>query len=129
MATEKLSDEAILAFLQSHPGFREGVASIVGALGNLGVDLGEADAAEARLVEEIRKFIAAVKARAAYGVATCLCPGCAHTRRECPASDRLPDQVRPDGTSRHAVCVSHGIQEIRTLFGPQYFQRVRRSKR
>jgi hypothetical protein len=63
MATEKLSDEAILAFLQSHPGFREGVASIVGALGNLGVDLGEADAAEARLVEEIRKFITAVKAR------------------------------------------------------------------
>ena len=54
MTTEKLSDEALLAFFQSHPGFRDRVASIVGAVGNLDGDLGLADAAEERLVEEMR---------------------------------------------------------------------------
>jgi len=54
MATTKLSDEALLAFLQSHPHFRDRLASIVGAVGNLDGDLGEADAAEERLVEEMR---------------------------------------------------------------------------
>ena len=54
MAAVKLSDEALLAFFQSHPGFRDRLASIVGAAGNLGGDLHEADAAEERLVEEMR---------------------------------------------------------------------------
>jgi hypothetical protein len=54
MATVKLSDEALLAFLQSHPGFRERLASIVGAVGNADGDLDEAGAAEERLIEELR---------------------------------------------------------------------------
>jgi hypothetical protein len=54
MTTVKLSDEALLAFLQSHPGIRERVASIAGAVGNWDGDLAEADAAEERLVEEMR---------------------------------------------------------------------------
>jgi hypothetical protein len=54
MGTAKLSDEALLAFFQSHPGLRDRVASIVGAVGNLDGDLAEADAAEERLVEEMR---------------------------------------------------------------------------
>ena len=49
-----LSDEALLAFFQSHPSFRDRLASIVGTVGNLDGDLGEADAAEERLVEEMR---------------------------------------------------------------------------
>jgi hypothetical protein len=54
MATVKLSDEALLAFLQSHPRFRDRVASIASAVGNLAGDLTEADTAEERLVEEMR---------------------------------------------------------------------------
>ena len=54
MSTVKLSDEALLTFFQAHPGFRDRLASIVGAVGNLDGDLGEADAAEERLVEEMR---------------------------------------------------------------------------
>ena len=54
MASVNLSDEALLAFFQSHPGFRDRLASIVGAVGNVDGDLGEADAAEERLVEEMR---------------------------------------------------------------------------
>ena len=54
MASVKLSDEALLAFFQSHPRFRDRLSSIVGAVGNLDGELGEADAAEERLVEEMR---------------------------------------------------------------------------
>jgi len=54
MSTVKLSDEALLTFFQAHPGFRDRLASIVGAVGNLDGALGEADAAEERLVEEMR---------------------------------------------------------------------------
>ena len=54
MATVKFSDEALLAFFQSHPNFRDRVASIVGAVGNLDGDLPGADVAEERLVEEMR---------------------------------------------------------------------------
>jgi len=54
MATVKLSDEALLAFFRCHPGFRDRVASIASAVGNLEGDLSEADAAEERLVEEMR---------------------------------------------------------------------------
>ena len=58
MTAMKLSDEALLAFFQSHPSFRDRLASIVGAVGNLDGDLGEADAAEERLVEEMRLWAA-----------------------------------------------------------------------
>lgn len=54
MATVKLSDDALLAFFQSQPRLRDRLASIVGAVGNLDGDLGEADAAEERLIEEMR---------------------------------------------------------------------------
>jgi hypothetical protein len=54
MATAKLSDDALLVFFQSHPDFRDRVASAVGAVWNLDGNLGEADAAEERLVEEMR---------------------------------------------------------------------------
>src|ERR1700733_2984405 len=54
MATVKLSDEALAAFFRSHPGFRDRVASIASAVGKLDGDLAEADAAEERLVEEMR---------------------------------------------------------------------------
>ncbi len=54
METVKLSDEALLAFFQAHPRVRDRLASIVGAVGNSAGDLGEADAAEERLVEEMR---------------------------------------------------------------------------
>lgn len=54
MATVKLNDEALLAFCQSHPHFRDRLASIIGAVGNLDGDLGEAGAVEERLIEEMR---------------------------------------------------------------------------
>ena len=54
MTTVNLSDEALLAFFQSHPGFRDRVASIASAVGNQDGALAEADAAEERLVEEMR---------------------------------------------------------------------------
>ena len=54
MATTSLSDEALLAFFHAHPNIRDRVTSIVGAVANANGDLGEADAAEERLVEEMR---------------------------------------------------------------------------
>ena len=56
MATASLSDEALLAFFHSHPNLRDRVISILGAVENSNGDLGEADAAEERLVEEMRLF-------------------------------------------------------------------------
>jgi hypothetical protein len=54
MATTHLSDEALLAFFRTHPELRDRMASIVEAVGNSAGDLVEADAAEDRLVEEMR---------------------------------------------------------------------------
>ena len=54
MATKKLSDEALLAFFETHPALRERMSSIVGAVANSEGNLEEADAAEERLVEEMR---------------------------------------------------------------------------
>jgi hypothetical protein len=54
MTTVKLSDEALVVFLQAHPVIRDRVASIASAVGNLDGDLAEANAAEERLVEEMR---------------------------------------------------------------------------
>jgi hypothetical protein len=56
MATTKLSDEALLAFLTARPELRDRFASIVNAVEDADGDLKEADAAEERLLEEIRLF-------------------------------------------------------------------------
>ena len=54
MATMKLSDEALLAILHAHPDLRDRIASIAPAVENSKGDLKEADAAEERIVEEMR---------------------------------------------------------------------------
>jgi hypothetical protein len=54
MATAKLSDEALLAILQARPSLRARIASIVSAIENSEGDLKEADAAEERIIEEMR---------------------------------------------------------------------------
>ena len=54
MATAKLSDEAFLAFLETHPDLRERFASIVSAVEDSEGNLKEADAAEERIIEEMR---------------------------------------------------------------------------
>ncbi len=54
MANVRLSDEALLAFFQSHPRLRDSLASIMAAVGNVDGDLNEADAAEERLIQEMR---------------------------------------------------------------------------
>src|SRR6202161_1866019 len=54
MATTKLSNEEFLAFLEKHPDLRDRFASIVSAVENSEGDLKEADAAEERIVEEMR---------------------------------------------------------------------------
>jgi len=54
MAGADMTDEALVAFLRGHPDFRDRVASIARAMENADGDLGEADAAEERLVEEMR---------------------------------------------------------------------------
>jgi uncharacterized protein YigA (DUF484 family) len=56
MAGSDMTDEALIAFLRGHPDFRNRVASIVRAMENADGDLGEADAAEERLVEELRRL-------------------------------------------------------------------------
>ena len=54
MTGADLSDEALLVFLRAHPELRNRVASIAIAVENSAGDLVEADAAEERLVEEMR---------------------------------------------------------------------------
>src|SRR6202451_2429416 len=54
MATPKLSDEEFWAFLEKHPDLRDRFASIVSAIENSEGDLKEADAAEERIIEEMR---------------------------------------------------------------------------
>jgi hypothetical protein len=54
MATSDLSDAELNAFLHKHPELRSRFASIVRAVENADGDLAEADAAEDRLVEEMR---------------------------------------------------------------------------
>ena len=54
MATMKLSDEALLAILHAHPDLRDRFVSIALAVENSAGDLKEADAAEERIVEEMR---------------------------------------------------------------------------
>ena len=54
MATVKLSDDALLAFFKSHPSCATEWRRFVGAVENADGTLEEADAAEERLVEEMR---------------------------------------------------------------------------
>src|SRR5271163_1487775 len=54
MATTKLSDEEFLAFLEKHPDLRDRFASIVSAVEDSEGNLKEADAAEERIIEEMR---------------------------------------------------------------------------
>ena len=54
MPTTDMGDEALVAFLREHPDIRARVTSMARAVANADGDLGEADAAEERLVEEMR---------------------------------------------------------------------------
>jgi hypothetical protein len=54
MATTKLSDAEFLAFLEKYPDLRDRFASIIGAVENSQGNLKEADAAEDRIIEEMR---------------------------------------------------------------------------
>ena len=54
MAGLELSDEALVAALRAHPGLRKRMASIVLAVEGGGGELKEADAAEERIVDEMR---------------------------------------------------------------------------
>jgi len=51
-----LSNEALLAILEAHPGLRDRVVSIATAVTDLEGNLKEADAAEERIVEETREL-------------------------------------------------------------------------
>jgi hypothetical protein len=54
MKGSDLTDEELVGFLRAHPGLRNRVVSIACAMENADGDLDEADAAEERLVEEVR---------------------------------------------------------------------------
>lgn len=54
MAAAKLSDAAFLAILDAHPDLRERFVSIAMAVADTEGNLKEADAAEERIVEEMR---------------------------------------------------------------------------
>lgn len=56
MAGAAMTDEALVAFLREHPDFRNRVASIARAMENADGNLDEADAAEDRMVEEVREL-------------------------------------------------------------------------
>lgn len=53
---DDMTDEALVAFLRGRPDFRNRVASIALAMENADGALDEADAAEERLVEEMRRL-------------------------------------------------------------------------
>ena len=54
MTVPDIDDAALVAFLREHPAIRTRVASMARAVANADGDLLEADAAEERLVEEMR---------------------------------------------------------------------------
>lgn len=56
METTTLSDEAILRGLNAHPQIKNRIASLLAAVEDAAGDLKEADAAEVRLIEEIRRM-------------------------------------------------------------------------
>jgi hypothetical protein len=56
MAAETMSDEALLAILQAHPGLRDRFVSIASAVVNSAGNLKEADVVEDLLFEETRQL-------------------------------------------------------------------------
>lgn len=54
MTTSDTDDAALFAFLREHPTIRARIASMARAVANADGDLLEADAAEERLIEEMR---------------------------------------------------------------------------
>jgi hypothetical protein len=54
MLAVELSDEGLLRFLRDNPGLRNRIASMAAAVEGDGGELKEADAAEERMVEEMR---------------------------------------------------------------------------
>jgi hypothetical protein len=56
METTNLSDEAILKGLNAHPQIKSRIASMLAAVEDAAGDLKEADAAEMRMIEEIRRM-------------------------------------------------------------------------
>ena len=54
MSGKELSDEALLAFLRENPSLRERIVSMAVAVGGYMGALKEADAAEERIVDEMR---------------------------------------------------------------------------
>jgi hypothetical protein len=56
MESMNLSDEAILKGLNANPIIKSRVASLLAAIEDAGGDLKEADAAEMRMIEEIRRM-------------------------------------------------------------------------
>ena len=56
MEMTTLSDEAILRGLNAHPQIKSRIASILAVVEDAGGDLKQADAAEMRLIEEIRRM-------------------------------------------------------------------------
>ena len=56
METTKLSDEAILRGLNANPQIKNRIASLLSVVEDAAGDLKEADAAEMRLIEEIRRL-------------------------------------------------------------------------
>lgn len=56
MGTVTMSDEALLAILQAHPGLRDRFVSIASAVVNSGGNLKEADVVEDLLFEETRQL-------------------------------------------------------------------------
>lgn len=56
METTTLSDEAILKGLNAHPQIKSRIASMLAVVEDAGGDLKEADAAEMRLIEEVRRM-------------------------------------------------------------------------
>ncbi len=56
MAARILSDEELVRRLGAHPGLRDRMESLLLAVGDEAGDLREADAAELRLIDEIRRM-------------------------------------------------------------------------
>lgn len=56
METKVLSDEAIMCGLNAHPQIKRRIASMLAVVEDAAGDLKEADAAEMRLIEEIRRM-------------------------------------------------------------------------
>lgn len=54
MTDSEMDDTALVGFLREHPAVRARIASMARAVANADGDLAEADAAEERLVEEMR---------------------------------------------------------------------------